>query len=378
MPSATPSGSTAHLSHPLTCPWAPTVSTPATRPPPTPSPSPSNSPAKTSTTTYDPPPPSSLPSPNPSQFIRDKNYLTLIGTSLTWFLLDVSFYGFSLDNRGTLSDLWAATPPPPLTPALPCWTSTLPDGAGTSLVPSWLATGLPTWQTDATHPCNTLYTTLLTQAKHYLLTVSLASIAGSLAFLVVADRLPRRAFLTSSFALLTVLFLATGAVYYTHPATPAANIALVAICHFLFNCGANTLTFLIPAEVFPTAYRCTCHGVSAAAGKLGSMLAVVVVYGIHSSGYDPDTRQGLIFLLFAGFMAAGAVVSWGYLPDVQRRTADGRLEARTLEELAEGRERARMEGKVVGVGARLGEVKMGVKRRRRRGEEIVPGSAELA
>lgn len=108
------------------------------------------------------------------------------------------------------------------------------------------------------------------------------------------------------------------------------------------------------------------------------MLAVVVVYGIQSSGYDPDTRQGLIFLLFAGFMAAGAVVSWGYLPDVQRRTADGRLEARTLEELAEGRERARMEGKVVGVGARLGEVKMGVKRRRRRGEEIVPGSAELA
>lgn len=196
--------------------------------------------------------------------------------------------------------------------------------------------------------------------------------------MVVANRLPRRAFLTSSFALLTVLFLATGAVYYTHPATPAANIALVAICHFLFNCGANTLTFLIPAEVFPTAYRCTCHGVSAAAGKLGSMLAVVVVYGIHSSGYDPDTRQGLIFLLFAGFMAAGAVVSWGYLPDVQRRTADGRLEARTLEELAEGRERARMEGKVVGVGARLGEVKMRVKRRRRRGEEIVPGSAELA
>ncbi len=31
-------------------------------------------------------------------FIKDKNWHYLLGTAMTWFFLDVSFYGFSLDN----------------------------------------------------------------------------------------------------------------------------------------------------------------------------------------------------------------------------------------------------------------------------------------
>lgn len=59
--------------------------------------------------------------------------------------------------------------------------------------------------------------------------------------------------------------------------------------------GPNTTTFIvsvglaetvstlpltnlqIPAEAFPTRYRCTCYGISAACGKLGSVLGQVVV-----------------------------------------------------------------------------------------------------
>jgi MFS transporter, PHS family, inorganic phosphate transporter len=37
------------------------------------------------------------------------------------------------------------------------------------------------------------------------------------------------------------------------------------------------IRFQIPAEVFPTRFRCTCHGISAAAGKLGSILAQLIV-----------------------------------------------------------------------------------------------------
>jgi PHS family inorganic phosphate transporter-like MFS transporter len=66
---------------------------------------------------------------------------------------------------------------------------------------------------------------------------------------------------------------------------------------------------------------------------------VLVVYGINS-GYSSTTRQGLIFLLFATFMALGAIYSWAYLPDVQREVYDDdgkkRLETRNLEELGEG------------------------------------------
>jgi len=84
-------------------------------------------------------------------------------------------------------------------------------------------------------------------------------------------------------------------------------------------------------------------------------------------GYSSTTRQGLIFLLFATFMALGAVYSWAYIPDIQRVVVDEgtgsrHLETRNLEELGEGRERARQEGQVVTVRDKWGEMKQ-----RRRG-----------
>ncbi|KAK4192645.1 putative inorganic phosphate transporter [Podospora australis] len=299
-------------------------------------------------------------------FIEDKNWYYLLGTSMTWFFLDVSFYGFSLDNRGTLADLWATRGNVAITDQLPCWNSSLVNG--TSLVPSWIDNGgLPMWQTDATQPCNTIYETLIQQTKQYLLTVSLASIAGSACFIVFANRIPRRQWLTTSFLVLMVLFLVTGGVYYgvAHTSGSPAIVVCVAICHFMFNFGANTLTFIIPAEIFPTCYRCTCHGISAAAGKLGSIMAVLIVYGINA-GYKSTARHGLVFLLFATFMALGAVYSWAYLPDVQRKVYDPitgkkRLETKTLEELGEG---ALAEGQSFGVRQKWPELKRRVLRRK--------------
>jgi PHS family inorganic phosphate transporter-like MFS transporter len=170
-------------------------------------------------------------------FIKDKNWYYLMGTAMTWFFLDVSFYGFSLDNRGTLADLWATTQRVPVSPDLWCWNSTLPGG--TSLVPDWATGGLPTWQTDPTQPCNTIYETLIEQTKQYLLTVSLPSIAGSVCFIFFANRIPRRQWLTTSFMILTVLFLITGGVYYgvAHKAGAPATVVCVSICHFMFNFG---------------------------------------------------------------------------------------------------------------------------------------------
>jgi hypothetical protein len=170
-------------------------------------------------------------------FIKEKNWYYLVGTSMTWFFLDVSFYGFSLDNRGTLSDLWATTDRVPIDQNLWCWNSTLPGGI--SAVPSWQAGGLPTWQTDVTQPCNTIYETLIEQTKQYLLTVSLASISGSACFIFFANRIHRRQWLTTSFIILTVLFLVTGGVYYgvAHKSAAPATVVCVAICHFMFNFG---------------------------------------------------------------------------------------------------------------------------------------------
>lgn len=50
----------------------------------------------------------------------------------------------------------------------------------------------------------------------------------------------------------------------------------------------------IPAEIFPTKFRCTCHGISAAAGKLGSVLTQVFLANVrfgNMRGSDSDPKS---------------------------------------------------------------------------------------
>lgn len=55
----------------------------------------------------------------------------------------------------------------------------------------------------------------------------------------------------------------------------AAFVFLYCLANFFQNFGPNTTTFIIPGEVFPTRYRSTAHGMSAASGKLGAVIAQV-------------------------------------------------------------------------------------------------------
>lgn len=111
------------------------------------------------------------------------------------------------------------------------------------------------------------------------------------------------------------------------------------------------------------------------------MVAIIVVYGINS-GYKSSTRQGLEFLLFSLFMALGAVYSWAYLPNLQRRMfsvdpsnpegrSRSRLETKSLEDLSEGRERAKRDGEVITIKEKVKELK-----RRRRGMNYAANSSE--
>lgn len=53
---------------------------------------------------------------------------------------------------------------------------------------------------------------------------------------------------------------------------------LYCLANFFQNFGPNVTTFIIPGEVFPTRYRATGHGISAACGKLGAIVAQVIFY----------------------------------------------------------------------------------------------------
>ncbi|KAI0136277.1 hypothetical protein BJ170DRAFT_727760 [Xylariales sp. AK1849] len=138
------------------------------------------------------------------------------------------------DNRGPLGNMWASTEQVPLDSRLSCWNSTL--SGENSTIPDRKHHGLPNWAPDATMPCNAIHDVLLKQAKQYLPTVSTSSIAGSVCFILFANRLPRKQRLAVSSIVLAILFTITGGIYYGVAYTPRApaTVVFLAICttHF--------------------------------------------------------------------------------------------------------------------------------------------------
>ncbi|KAG9078796.1 Inorganic phosphate transporter pho84 [Ceratobasidium sp. UAMH 11750] len=102
-----------------------------------------------------------------------------------------------------------------------------------------------------------------------------------------------------------------------------AFVFLYCLANFFNNFGPNTTTFIVPGEAFPTRYRSTAHGISAASGKLGAIIAQVTFNrlkdigckpGTVSTGYAPGTQcapgtEGAfikhILEIFALFMLTG-------------------------------------------------------------------------
>ena len=66
-------------------------------------------------------------------------------------------------------------------------------------------------------------------------------------------------------------------------------IMLYALTYFFDDFGANTTTFIIPTEVFPTEVRATCHGFSAAMGKLGAVIGASFFLRVQQS-FCPDNN----------------------------------------------------------------------------------------
>ncbi|KAG6493018.1 hypothetical protein ZIOFF_047991 [Zingiber officinale] len=63
---------------------------------------------------------------------------------------------------------------------------------------------------------------------------------------------------------------------------------MYAFTFFFANFGPNSTTFIVPAEVFPAWLRSTCHGISAATGKMG---AIVGAFGFLYLAQNPDPAK---------------------------------------------------------------------------------------
>src|SRR6201999_1928488 len=138
------------------------------------------------------------------------------------------------------------------------------------------------------------------------------ALIGGAAMIYAIEHANRKKFQWRSFIVLGVLFLISGPtyVYTVFTDNHGVIIVLYCICELAFYFGPNTLTFVTPPEVFATPYRATCVGISAAAGKIGSLtveliLAYVKINGqtsgsIDSVGSDPGSNWlGWALMIFS-------------------------------------------------------------------------------
>ncbi|KAL4902191.1 hypothetical protein BDW74DRAFT_186953 [Aspergillus multicolor] len=249
-------------------------------------------------------------------FWHEGNWRTLLATSLSWLLLDFGFYGIGLSSPQFLAKTWDSL-----------------NISGPS----------PPWMTDDTGKTD-IYDMFRDTSTHCLIILNIGSFVGGVLMLLTIHKLDRVALQKYGFLALAAHFIALGSMFITvHKEGPVA-VTLYVLGQILFNFGPNTTTYMIPAEIFPTRYRATCHGISAGAGKLGSILVQLLsaYYKFGSGpGEEQTVRHGYMLIVFSACMVIGAGVTHFWIPPTQRReSGKGRLwggKAETLETLGFGR-----------------------------------------
>jgi len=148
---------------------------------------------------------------------HEGNGAVLIGTSATWFLLDVAFYGLGINSPYTLSMVWANS-------------KSAPQNIPPEVVP---------WNSNPTRPDDTIYDILSDNAKRLILTSTLASLAGSILLLFIINRFQRKLLLKWSFLVLFFFLLATALSIRFNFGERLWFVTLIfyICCQFLFNAG---------------------------------------------------------------------------------------------------------------------------------------------
>lgn len=93
-------------------------------------------------------------------------------------------------------------------------------------------------------------------------------------------------------------------------------LTLFTFSQFFLCIGPSATTFLIPVVVFPTRVRATAHGLSAASGKAGAILAAFT-FGTVT---DKIGLRGVLGL-FSGIMALVALITL-LIPETKGRTLE--------------------------------------------------------
>ncbi|KAI9881192.1 MAG: acid phosphatase pho5 [Pleopsidium flavum] len=209
-----------------------------------------------------------------------KHGKVLLGTAGSWFFLDVAFYGLGLNNTIILTAIGYV--------------------GGSNM-----------------------YHIFYNQAVGNLIIVCAGAIPGYWVTVALVDTVGRKPIQLMGFVLLTIIFCIIGFAY--HVLSQKGLLALYILAQFFFNFGPNATTFIVPGECFPTRYRSTSHGLSAASGKVGAIIAQCVFGPLRTRGAPPGSNASPwlnhVMEIFALFMLCGFFTTL-LIPETKRKTLE--------------------------------------------------------
>ncbi|KAK3390940.1 major facilitator superfamily domain-containing protein [Podospora didyma] len=210
-----------------------------------------------------------------------KNAMLLAGTALSWCFLDIAYYGVSLNN------------------------ATILDVIGYS-----------------TKNAKSTYEILYNTAIGNMIIVLAGAVPGYWVTVFTVDTIGRKPIQYMGFTILTLLFVVMGFAYDHLP--PNALLAIFVLAQFFFNFGPNATTFIVPGECFPTRYRSTSHGISAASGKIGSIIGQGAIAPLRTRGAtatNPNPWMANVLKIYALFMLLG-IGSTAMIVETKRKTLE--------------------------------------------------------
>ncbi|XP_043693573.1 inorganic phosphate transporter 1-4 [Telopea speciosissima] len=189
-----------------------------------------------------------------SKEFLSRHGLHLLGTTSTWFLLDIAFYSQNLFQKDIFSAIG--------------W---IPNAKTMNAIEE-----------------------VFRIARAQTLIALCSTVPGYWFTVAFIDVIGRFAIQLMGFSFMTVFMFALAIPYnhWTMKENRIGFVILYALTFFFANFGPNATTFVVPAEIFPARLRSTCHGISAASGKLGAMVGAFGFLYLSQSQDKTKTDAG--------------------------------------------------------------------------------------
>jgi PHS family inorganic phosphate transporter-like MFS transporter len=252
-----------------------------------------------------------------AHFIQKGFWLSLLGVSLSWRLLDMSYYALGSSSSTVVTKIFNAIP---IGNNIEC------TAAGVCSIQ----------EINAKDPYpQSLYFALFANAWRSRVIVCAGSLIGGAIMIVLIKSHSPRTIQMIGFLIIIPLFLLAGLLldFLSGNTVTIPTAIIYFIAQLFFEVGPNFTTFMLPAEIFPTRHRAFAHGIAAASGKLGASLFQIFFQFVtfdngghtYSSGSSGTKWLGYTVLCFMPIMLVGAVVTWIFVPEMRiRQQGDNR------------------------------------------------------